>query len=202
LQKLQGPERCLVFTSDKRYKNNTELIRSQDDLRAIYERKMRERQEFLDRYFVFGGAEYEPPMDYSRTRGLIGEMLAELRVQDEKRTLATDAAKKPPDLYAPQPAIGEAASNNAATGNEVPGSGDKSVVPTPGGIPPTPGVPAPTAAPSADDGDKTGQTVEPATAAPTFTPRPSPPPTVQSAPPPAPPAGADAPAAPAPEPTP
>ena len=56
------------------------IIRSPDDLRSIYERKMRERQEFLDRYFVFSDRDYEPPIDYSRTRGLVGEIMNELKV--------------------------------------------------------------------------------------------------------------------------
>ena len=34
------------------------VIRDQDDLRKIFERKMQERQEFLDRYFVFNDSEW------------------------------------------------------------------------------------------------------------------------------------------------
>ena len=38
------------------------IIREQDDLRTVFERKMQERQEFLDHYFVFSDRhEYEPP---------------------------------------------------------------------------------------------------------------------------------------------
>ena len=37
------------------------VIREQRDLRTIFERKMRERQEFLDRYFVFSGTDWKPP---------------------------------------------------------------------------------------------------------------------------------------------
>ena len=38
------------------------VIRDQDDLRAIFERKMQERQEYLDRYFVFSETtDYKPP---------------------------------------------------------------------------------------------------------------------------------------------
>jgi general secretion pathway protein D len=49
------------------------VIRDQQDLRKVFERKMQERQEFLDRYFVFEG-EWQPPRDYSRTNGLIEEI--------------------------------------------------------------------------------------------------------------------------------
>src|ERR1043165_8864831 len=37
------------------------VIRDQSDLRRIFERKMQERQEFLDRYFVFSGQDWTPP---------------------------------------------------------------------------------------------------------------------------------------------
>jgi general secretion pathway protein D len=48
------------------------IIRDQNDLRRIFERKMQERQEFLDRYFVFDESlPWEPPRDYSRTNGLV-----------------------------------------------------------------------------------------------------------------------------------
>lgn len=48
------------------------IIRSQNDLRRIFERKMQERQEFLDRYFVFEESlPWEPAKDYSRTNGLL-----------------------------------------------------------------------------------------------------------------------------------
>lgn len=51
------------------------IIREQADLRTVFERKMHERQEFLDHYFVFSDIqEYEPPKDYSRTNGLLEEI--------------------------------------------------------------------------------------------------------------------------------
>jgi general secretion pathway protein D len=71
------------------------ILRSPADLRAIYERKMRERQEFIDRYFVFSDSEYDVPVDYSRTRGLLGQILSELILQDNDRKLALEAQKKP-----------------------------------------------------------------------------------------------------------
>ncbi len=61
------------------------VIRDQSDLRRIFERKMRERQEFLDRYFVFGEQDYEPPRDYTRTNGLVEEIRQSIR---ELRTRA------------------------------------------------------------------------------------------------------------------
>ena len=48
------------------------IIREQSDLRTVFERKMQERQEFLDHYFVFSDqTAYEPPKDFSRMNGLL-----------------------------------------------------------------------------------------------------------------------------------
>ncbi len=64
------------------------IIREQSDLRVVFERKMQERQEFLDHYFVFSDqTEYEPPKDYSRTNGLLEDIRQSYREVDEQRTL-------------------------------------------------------------------------------------------------------------------
>jgi general secretion pathway protein D len=63
------------------------IIREQADLRTVFERKMQERQEFLDHYFVFTDQnEYEPPKDYSRMRGLLEDIRQSyMEVDDERR---------------------------------------------------------------------------------------------------------------------
>jgi len=64
------------------------IIREQADLRAVFERKMQERQEFLDHYFVFSDdTEYQPPKDYSRTNGLLEEIRESYMQLNEKRVL-------------------------------------------------------------------------------------------------------------------
>ncbi|MEY4583197.1 MAG: hypothetical protein RL701_7900 [Pseudomonadota bacterium] len=115
------------------------IIRSPEDLRSIYERKMRERQEFLDRYFVFSDSEYEPPVDYSRTRGLLGEILRELASLDGERKLALDAQKKPEIGHSPHSPIGvldrnsrETDSTMAGTTTAAPGLGASPSAPGPG----------------------------------------------------------------------
>jgi general secretion pathway protein D len=50
------------------------VIRDQTDLRRIFERKMQERQEFLDRYFVFSREDWTPPRDWTRTNGLVEDI--------------------------------------------------------------------------------------------------------------------------------
>lgn len=98
------------------------IIRSPDDLRSIFERKMRERQEFLDRYFVFGDHEYTPPFDYSRTRGLVLEIFNELEDVDEERALAAELESRPPPEHTARPPIGTASpydDSGAASGDLV-----------------------------------------------------------------------------------
>ena len=83
------------------------IIREPNDIRAIYERKMRERQEFLDRYFVFGDQEYDAPtVDYTRTRGLVGEIINELADQDVEAELAAAALDAEPPEHRPRPPVG------------------------------------------------------------------------------------------------
>ncbi len=73
------------------------IIREQNDLRAIFERKMQERQEFLDRYFVFSDqTDYQPPKDYSRTTGLMEEIRQSYRAMDEQARL--DELTRPKEI--------------------------------------------------------------------------------------------------------
>jgi general secretion pathway protein D len=84
------------------------VIRDQSDLRRIFERKMRERQEFLDRYFVFSDqADYEPPRDYTRTNGLVEEIRQSIR---ELRARAEFEASNSP----PRPAAARAGESHRA----------------------------------------------------------------------------------------
>lgn len=111
-------------TSKRKVKKNLLLfltpyiIRSPADLRYIYERKMRERQEFLDRYFVFGERDYEPPMDYTRTRGLVGEIINELALLDEQKRLMEDAASRPDLKHDPRPPVGQAPEGSMSTAED------------------------------------------------------------------------------------
>ncbi len=77
------------------------IIRSQDDLRTVFERKMQERQEFLDRYFVFSDNEYNPPRDYSRLNGLVEDIRQSYFQVDERRKL--DEITRPKELKGHEP---------------------------------------------------------------------------------------------------
>jgi general secretion pathway protein D len=73
------------------------IIREQSDLRAIFERKMQERQQYLDHYFVFSdNTDYEAPKDYSRANGLLENIRQSYQAVDERRHL--DELTKPRDV--------------------------------------------------------------------------------------------------------
>lgn len=99
------------------------VIRESSDLRAIFERKMRERQEFIDRYFVFGDHDYDPPVDYSRTRGLVLEIVNELDEVAFERELALQLQAQPPPEHVPRPPVGRVEMDVE------PGEGDIVIVP-------------------------------------------------------------------------
>jgi general secretion pathway protein D len=100
-------------TSNKKDKTNLLLIltpyiiRDQNDLRKVFERKMQERQEFLDRYFVFEGT-WEPPHDYARTNGLLEEIRKayadleeQLRMEEESRPIDKGGHEGSPPIELP-----------------------------------------------------------------------------------------------------
>jgi general secretion pathway protein D len=79
------------------------VIRDQDDLRKIFERKIQERQEFLDRYFVFSGEDWKPPHDWSRTNGLVEDIrkayaeIAEQQVLEDQSKPKETPPREPSD---------------------------------------------------------------------------------------------------------
>lgn len=77
------------------------IVRGPEDLRAIFERRMRERREFLERHLLAHG-EWEPPLDYSRTRGLLAEILDRLRELDADAELPPEPAER---VHAPRAPI-------------------------------------------------------------------------------------------------
>lgn len=81
------------------------IIRDSTDLRRIFERKMQERQELMDRESIFRGDKWAPPKDYSRTRGLLSDIrLAQRKVAHEKK----ESEETPPSaetVQVAQPAL-------------------------------------------------------------------------------------------------
>lgn len=82
------------------------IIRDPGDLREIFERKMQERQQMIDRYFVFGEDKFEPHIDYSRTRGLVAEIVNEIDGVEAEIVLAKAAELAPPPEHVPRAPIG------------------------------------------------------------------------------------------------
>ncbi|MFP6685842.1 MAG: type II secretion system protein GspD, partial [Polyangiaceae bacterium] len=97
------------------------IIRNQNDLRRIFERKMQERQEFLDRYFVFNDSvAWEPLQDYTRANGIVEHIRqTQLKLAERARLAAAmkpDAPKthkpvKPIDL----PSLASTGSSTSST---------------------------------------------------------------------------------------
>ena len=101
-----------LFRSSNTVKRKTNLllvltphvIRDQSDLRRIFERKMQERQEFIDRYFVFSDVDWKPPRDWSRTNGLVEDIRqayiqidAQSALEEESKAWDDTIERKPSD---------------------------------------------------------------------------------------------------------
>jgi general secretion pathway protein D len=159
-------------TSSKKIKTNLLLvltphvIREQDDLRRIFERKMQERQEFIDRYFVFAPDSWKAPLDYTRLNGVVEDIRQAYFAVDARQRLEDEL--KPRDLHEHVP--GEPVdlpSDLRADAGGSPASGGAPAAPaparrkaprrqrnTPGAAPaatPAPPPPAPTGTLSGDD---------------------------------------------------
>ncbi|MGH7440578.1 MAG: type II secretion system protein GspD, partial [Polyangiaceae bacterium] len=129
------------------------IIREQSDLRTVFERKMQERQEFLDHYFVFSdSSEYEPPKDYSRTTGLLEDIRASFaEAEDERRLdeltrpreLKTHEAGQPLELPMPVHSGGAGTSAAPAPGSPAGTTLPAGSMPAPAGNPQTAAPPPP-----------------------------------------------------------
>jgi general secretion pathway protein D len=126
------------------------IIRSQQDLRTVFERKMQERQEYLDRYFVFSEVqEYQPPKDWTRTNGLIEDIRQSYFKLEEKKRLDEIARPKEIKSHEPQQPLEmpqgfhrNAGASDAAPASDTTGRTPRTRGNTEGGNPP-PAAPAP-----------------------------------------------------------
>ncbi len=68
------------------------VIHDQSDLRKIFQRKMQERQEFIDRYFVFNASDdWTPPRDFERANGLVENIRQAHMDMAERRRLELES---------------------------------------------------------------------------------------------------------------
>jgi general secretion pathway protein D len=120
------------------------IIREQSDLRTVFERKMQERQEVLDHYFVFSEeTEYEPPKDYSRTNGLLEDIRQSYLDIDEQRHF--EELTRPRELRTHEPGQPLDLPEPLDTSDHVGGAPASAPAATPptGAPPPSQGVPPP-----------------------------------------------------------
>lgn len=126
------------------------VIREQADLRRIFERKMQERQEFIDRYFVFETSNWRPPTDYARSNGLVEEIRQaffeieeQARLEEElrPRELHDHTPSEPIDLPGGLKATGGGGKGGGKKGAARPAAALPREAPPP--PPPSPAEPAP-----------------------------------------------------------
>jgi general secretion pathway protein D len=101
------------------------IVREQNDLRRIFERKMQERQEFLDRYFVFAGDDWEPPKDYVRTNGLVEDIRQAHFEIEERIRLEEESAPGERKRHEPSDAIELPAVSSPSKGAAAPKAAPK-----------------------------------------------------------------------------
>ena len=124
------------------------IVREQADLRKIFERKMQERQEFLDRYFVFGNEQWTPPRDFSRANGLVEDIRqAYFHVEEQIRLLRESAPTSRSHRQSQAIEIPRLPSGN--TGAKPPAAAPPGAVPAPAAAPAPAAPPAPPAQPAA-----------------------------------------------------
>jgi general secretion pathway protein D len=152
------------------------IVREQADLRTVFERKMQERQEFLDHYFVFSDqTQYEAPKDYSRLNGLLEEIRQSYGEIDEQRRLEELLKPRGTRTHAP----GQPLELPTTVG---PPAAARPAAPTPG-APPPPATPAPAGAPQPAPAAPAGAAT-PSPSPPAVPPAPAPPPAINVTPPP------------------
>jgi general secretion pathway protein D len=116
------------------------VIRDQEDLRAIFERKMQERQEFIDRYFVFNDTTpWSPPHDYRRATGLLEDIRQNMLAQDEKARIEAESKQKPKKVHEPVVPIPLPTIGGRSAAEEGPPGGGPGAPPPAGPAPAGPG---------------------------------------------------------------
>ncbi len=78
------------------------IIRSSDDFKEIFARKMAERREFIERYTAFEYHRYDPHLDWGRTNGAIAVMNRILTQEEEDEQLRLMTAVEEDDDHSPK----------------------------------------------------------------------------------------------------
>jgi general secretion pathway protein D len=82
------------------------IIRSEEDMRLVFEKRMAERQEFLDHYALFrDDRDPAPCFALERGQGMLGAIRVSARAIEDERALARETARSSPATHEPQPAL-------------------------------------------------------------------------------------------------
>ncbi|MDD5307757.1 MAG: type II secretion system secretin GspD [Deltaproteobacteria bacterium] len=111
------------------------IIRTADDFREIFSRKMAERREFIERYTAFEYHRIDPHLDWSRTNGAVAEMNLIIKTAEDSERLKTLSNLSTATEHTPKQPIKFA--NVAKSGAETPPAGERADV-TPTEPPPPP----------------------------------------------------------------
>ncbi len=82
------------------------IIRSEDDFRYIFNRKMAERREFIERWTAFENHRVDPHLDWSRTSGVISEVNRVLRRAEDDEELRRMAELSSDVEHSPKTPLG------------------------------------------------------------------------------------------------
>ena len=96
------------------------IIRDSSDLRRIFERKMQERQELMDRESIFRDDHWTSPKDWHRTHGLLADIRQAERQVIERRKEAAAAAPRDESVQIAQPPLDLPVPQNAGASPKPP----------------------------------------------------------------------------------
>jgi general secretion pathway protein D len=100
------------------------IVRDQEDMRRIVERRMEERQEYMEHAALFEDRPWSPPKTFARARGLLGLMRKDERRMEEERKNQEALVPRPVLVHDPNgpadpielPAMSTPAPTNVANG--------------------------------------------------------------------------------------
>jgi general secretion pathway protein D len=128
------------------------IVRSAEDFREIFSRKMAERREFIERYTAFEYHRYDPHLDWARTNGAVAVVDQVVTQEQQDEDLRIAAAAITVDGHDPKPPI------ELPPGTQIIGAGgdegDSGGETSESFIPPPMSTPMPPMAPGDQGGDQ------------------------------------------------
>lgn len=136
------------------------IVKDQLDLQSIRERKMRERQEFVESFATLNEMKYEPKVDYRRKRGLVEEINRAIQSVEDDINAASSLGRRrwvepgavqygPSQIEAPEDGHGTGGSQPVELPRRPP-DGKQPEAKPPAGKPPAGKQPAPRPAPKTE----------------------------------------------------